>query len=519
MSVVHLERGREKSVRRRHPWIYDGAIARIEGEPGSGETVEIRSADGQRLGRGAYSPHSQLRVRVWNFEPDEGVDEAFFRRRLERALAARRNLLNREDLTACRLVHGESDGLPGVVVDRYGGFLVCQFLTAGAERWREAIVAALGEIFPVQGTWERSDTRARDWEGLEQRAGLLAGAEPPKLLEVRLGAWTAPLSSSRPAPALDAPAPAPAAPQTPTSAAADATQAAASRLEEPGSSGPTGTGRAALDAPPAASAMARAAASAVRDRTRVAENALPGPRSSGEPGERLPALPDSARPRIAPPDAPRAAEEPRPLRVFVDVRNGQKTGLYLDQRENLPALAGHATGAEVLNIFAYTGAFGLAALAAGAARVTHVESSAAALALAAENAELNGFDRGRIESVEGDAFAVLRRFRDSGRSFDLAVLDPPKFAESRGQLPRAARAYKDVNLLALKLLRPGGTLLTFSCSGVLESELFQKIVADAALDARREVQILRRLGQASDHPTLLSFPEGSYLKGLLCRVW
>ena len=399
MNAVIIKRGREQSLLRRHPWIFSGAVANVEGDPGIGETVDVLLADGTRVGRAAFSPKSQIVARVWSFDPAEEIGPAFFRARLERSLAMRGDGARAVDPGAARLVNAESDGLPGVIVDRYGARLVVQILTAGAERWREAIVESLAALVSPAGIYERSDVDVREKEGLEKRSGPLAGDEPPDLVEIVEGN----------------------------------------------------------------------------------------------------------------------------VRFLVDVKGGHKTGFYLDQRENRGIVAAYARGLEVLNCFSYTGGFGVAALAAGAARVTNLDTSRPALDLALRNAELNGFGAERVENIEGDAFMALRRFRDEGRSFDLVVLDPPKFAESKVQLERASRGYKDVNLLAFKLLRERGVLATFSCSGLMTPELFQKIVADAALDARREARIVRRLGQAPDHPVALPFPEGAYLKGLVCetvaRAW
>ena len=394
MASVILKSGREKALRRRHPWIFSGAIAAVEGSPKSGETVEILAQERTRLARGAYSPRSQITVRVWTFNPDEEITPAFFRERLKRAIAYRRTLTESKDLTAVRLVHSESDGLPGLIVDRYGNFLVCQFMAAGSEYWKQEIVAQIKDLIPCAGIYERSDLDVREKEGLPRSTGVLAGDAPPDLIEIQEGE----------------------------------------------------------------------------------------------------------------------------CRFLVDILHGHKTGFYLDQRDNRALAAEYARGREVLNGFAYTGGFGVFALRGGAARVTHVESSSDALALAARNVELNHLNADQVESVAGDVFQVLRQYRDSRREFDLIILDPPKFAESMSQIERAGRGYKDINLLAFKLLRPDGVLFTFSCSGLISPELFQKIVAGAALDAGRDVQILRRLSQAPDHPTLLSFPEGSYLKGLVCRV-
>ncbi len=400
--TVILARGREKSLLRRHPWVFSGAIARVDGALGAaeavGSTVDVLSSDGSFLARGAFSPGSQIRVRVWTFDPEQEVDEGFFRGRLERALAAREAVPAAAEPAGRRLVYAESDGLPGLVVDRYGDHLVAQFLTAGAERWKAEIVRALGELLPAAGLFERSDADARGKEALDPAVGVLAGEAPPELVEIREG----------------------------------------------------------------------------------------------------------------------------PCRHLVDVRLGHKTGFYLDQRENrlrLPELiAGGAPGARVLNAFAYTGGFGHVALAAGAAHVTHLESSPPLVRLLARTAELNGFAPASYDVEEGNAFSLLRGLRAAGRHFDLVVLDPPKFADSPSRVEAAARGYKDVNLLAFQLLEPGGHLVTFSCSGALKADLFQKIVADAALDAGREAQLVHRLEQPPDHPTALPFPEATYLKGLVCRV-
>ncbi len=395
MPAVILKPGREKSLQRRHPWIFSGAIEKVEGDPRSGETVEVRSAGGTPLALGAYSPHSQIAVRTWTFDPTESVSPAFFRARLTRALAARHQVFPKHLVSnAYRLVNAESDGLPGLVVDRYGEYLVCQFLSAGAEYWKREIVTLLADLLPYTGIYERSDVDVREKEGLSPATGVLAGSPPPDFVEI----------------------------------------------DEYG------------------------------------------------------------------------------CRFAVDVRGGHKTGFYLDQRDNRALVAKYAEGREVLNCFAYTGAFGVWALKGGAVEVTNVESSATALDLARRNVELNGLSASKVENTAGDVFHVLRQYRDARRQFDLIVLDPPKFAESRSQIETASRGYKDINLLAFKLLRPGGVLFTFSCSGLIPPDLFQKIVAGAALDAGRDAQIVRRLTQAPDHPVALNFPEGEYLKGLVCRV-
>ncbi len=397
LPELRLKPEREKSLLRRHPWVFSGAVAAVVGDPQPGDTVDVRAADGTWLARAAYSPRSQIVARVWSFQPADEIDAAFIHARMTRAVALRTGApgLQPAVTDALRWVNAESDGLPGLVVDRYGRWLVVQALSAGAERWKAASVAALQALAPdCAGVYERSDVDVREKEGLAAATGVLAGEAPPELVEV------------------------------------------------------------------------------------------------GEHGARF----------------------------RVDVRRGHKTGFYLDQRDNRALVAAHAAGREVLNCFAYTGAFGVQALLAGAAHVTQIEASGAALALAQEHLALNGLDAARSTAVEGDVFAQLRRYRDARRQFDLIVLDPPKFAESKHHVERAARGYKDINLLAFKLLRPGGRLFTFSCSGAIDSALFQKIVADAALDAGRDAQIVRRLGQAPDHPVGLAFPEGEYLKGLVCQA-
>ncbi|MGQ9499761.1 MAG: class I SAM-dependent rRNA methyltransferase [Dissulfurimicrobium sp.] len=393
LKDVILKKGREASLTRRHPWVFSGAIEKTKGEPQPGEDVCVRAKDGSIMGIGAWSPYSQIRVRIWTFKEEE-ITPLFIRSRLEHAINAREDLGITAATDAYRIVNAESDGLPGIIVDRYNDFIVCQFLSYGAEAKSMEIIRQLNGITSSRGIYERSDTNARQKEGLSARAGLISGEEPPEFIEIQ------------------------------------------------------------------------------------------------ESGQRF----------------------------LVDIRHGHKTGFYLDQRENRRIIAEYSTGAEVLNCFSYTGGFGIWALKGGARHITNIDTSKTALELCTQNALLNGIDLSRITNVEGDVFKVLRTYRDDGRTFDIIVLDPPKFAESKAQLVHAARGYKDINLLAFKLLRPGGLLFTFSCSGLMTNELFQKIVFDAALDAGRDSQIIRRLQQAEDHPTALNFPEGTYLKGLVCRV-
>ena len=394
MKQVFLKSGRERSLLRRHPWVFSGAIASVTGKPGSGENVEVCRADGQVLGLGAWSPESQIRVRIWTFVPDETIDEAFLTRRIQAALSLRDALAIPERTNALRLICSEGDELPGLIVDRYGDYLVCQFLSCGPERWKEVIAGQLLKLTGVQGVYERSDIPVRKKEGLGLTQGLLLGEDPPALIAI----------------------------------------------EEDG------------------------------------------------------------------------------IRFQVDIRKGHKTGFYLDQRDNRSLVRSFSSGSEVLNCFSYTGSFGLAALQGGAAQVTNIEDVAGLLDLAEQNRELNGFEQERCINLKADVFRLLRDYVEQGRRFDLIVLDPPKFAESQSQLPRASRGYKDINRLAFKLLRPGGLLFSFSCSGLMKMELFQKIIADAALDAGVDAQILQTLRQAPDHPVKIQIPETLYLKGLLLRV-
>jgi len=397
MPAIRLKQGRQKPLLRRHPWVFSGAI-----DPDSesqqileiGETVEVLDWQGNFLARGAYNPHSNIRIRVWTWEVEEMVNEDFFHLRLDRALATRKDILDLEVNDAYRLVYGESDGLPGLVVDRFGDFLAVQFSTGGAECWKGTLTELLLGLTHAKGIFERSDLEVRQLEGLPLRTGLLRGIDPPDLIQIN-------------------------------------------------------------------------------------ENGIA---------------------------------------FYVDIRAGHKTGFYLDQRDNRVYLRPFAQNREVLDCFTYTGGFTLSALMGGASEVTAVESSQVALDLARKNLSLNQLPGGRVEWIEGDVFHVLRKFRDQGRTFDLIVLDPPKFAPTIAQASRAARGYKDINLLALKLLRSDGILFTFSCSGGISEDFFQKIVADAALDAGVEAQIIKRLNQAPDHPVALSFPEGAYLKGLVVRV-
>ena len=386
---IILAKGREKSLLRRHPWIFDGAVTAVMGSPMPGDVVEVYSVEGNWLARASYSPVSKLRARVWSFDQNETIDQGFFDRRIDAAREYRAKLGLDAQTNAWRLVHDEADGLPGCVIDRYGDYLVCQFLCAGAEAAREMILASLKRDSSLRGIYERSDTDARERDGLASRCGLIWGEEPPEQFTIH-------------------------------------------------------------------------------------ENGIS---------------------------------------FLADLRNGHKTGFYLDQRDNRASMP-FCRDAEVLNCFCYTGGFGLRAAREGAKGVTQVDLSAPALELAQANARLNGFDEGIFTYVKADVFEQLRKYRDMGRQFDVVILDPPKFADTPKQLEKAARGYKDINLLGAKLTRPGGILMTFSCSGAMSPELFAKIAGDAARDAGRAARIIKTLAQAPDHPVPLDFPEGSYLTGL-----
>ncbi|ELC3158322.1 class I SAM-dependent methyltransferase [Vibrio harveyi] len=394
-AAIYLVKGREKSVKRKHPWIFSRGISKVEGEPALGETVDVFTHDGKWLAKAAYSPASQIRARIWSFEKEE-INKAFFVKRFNNAQLLREDVIDRDGLTGYRLIAAESDGMPGVTIDRYQNFFVCQLLSAGAEYNKQAIVDALVECFPGCNVYERSDVAARKKEGLKETTGVLHGEEPPKSVVI----------------------------------------------EENG------------------------------------------------------------------------------VKISVDIVGGHKTGFYLDQRDSRQQAMKYVKDKEVLNCFSYTGGFGLYALKGGAKRVINADVSQPALDTAKFNAELNEFDISKKRAVflNADVFKLLREYRDQGTKFDVVIMDPPKFAESKAQLNGACRGYKDINMLAMQILNPGGTLLTYSCSGLMDQVLFQKIIADAAVDANRQVKFVERFEQAADHPTDTAYPEGFYLKGFACKV-
>ena len=392
-ASVILQEGREKSLKRHHPWVFDGAVANVKGRCRSGDTVDVVAADGSWLGRGAYSPASQIRVRIWTFDQQEVIDNAFFLRRIEQAWQLRQRLMQQANTNACRLIAAESDGLPGVTIDLYNNLAVLQLLSAGADKHRSKIVWALQKLLPDVAIFERSDVDVRSKEGLEPLIQPLRGDIPDEVEIVEHG-----------------------------------------------------------------------------------------------------------------------------VKILVNPHTGHKTGFYLDQRENRLAASRYADQASVLNCFSYTGTFACYALNGGASHVTNVDVSQPALDMASRHIELNGFAAEQCSQVKGDVFEVLRNYHSQQQQFDMVILDPPKFVDSKASLKRACRGYKDINMYGIHAVKPGGILLTFSCSGLMEQSLFQKIVADAALDAGRRVQILEHLSQAPDHPVGLNYPEGYYLKGLVCVV-
>lgn len=398
MRQVTIRKGREKPLLAGHPWVFSGAIERVAGAPEPGEVVRVVDAAGGFIAWGYYNPHSQIVCRLLEWSEPAQVDDGWWDRRIHDALSRRSGYLQEGHNTACRLCHAESDGLPGLIIDKYDRHLVIQVLTAGVERVKPVIISALTNELQPLGIIERSDQKSRKLEGLSSAHGLLTGEMPD------------------------------------------------------------------------------------------------GPVTIFENG----------------------------LRFLVDLDSGQKTGFYLDQRINHARVAAYASGADVFDGFCYSGAFTLHALRAGAAHVTAVDTSAPAIELLKRNAALNFPDAAginkRLDALCADVFAQLRAFRDTGRQFDLVILDPPKLAPTRAAAERAMRSYKDLNLWAMSILRPGGILATFSCSGGVSAERFQEAVWWAAIDARRDVQILERLTQSPDHPVRLSFPESEYLKGMVCRV-
>lgn len=395
LPAIILQDGREKALNRRHPWLFSNAIDKVLNTPNRGDTVEVLSSKGQWLARAAYSPSSQIRARIWTFDENETIDLDFFIRKLTRAWQLRQSLFKHTDTDGLRVIAAESDGLPGITIDKYNDILVVQLLSAGADAKRPLIVKALQQVFPQHSIYERSDVDVRKKEGLKPVTG-----------------W------------------------------------------------------------------------------------LHLPKAHGE-----------------------VLIKEHGMHLLVDVMQGHKTGFYLDQRASRAAVRRFAKDADILNCFSYTGTFAVAALAGGAHHVTNVDMSELALTTASRNAELNQLDLSKLTNTKADVFKLLRQYQEQGKQFDLIILDPPKFAENKSQLNSACRGYKDINRVAMQLVKPGGLLFTFSCSGLMEEALFQKVVADAALDARRDCLFIERLQQDSDHPVASFFPEGYYLKGLVCKIY
>jgi 23S rRNA (cytosine1962-C5)-methyltransferase len=387
-----LRGGRDKSVRLKHPWIFASAISAIEGSPSDGDTILVRTSEGEPLGRAAYSGASQIRARMWTWDAEEEVDEQFLFTKINSSIEKRKKFVISANADSYRLIFGESDGIPGLIVDQYKASLVIQILSGGVEQRKELICEMLNSIFPGNRIYERSDVDVRALEGLQSRVGLIHGEALP----------------------------------------------ATNWIQEYG------------------------------------------------------------------------------IKYLLDIKHGQKTGFYLDQRENRHKVGQYCLDKDVLNCFSYSGGFTLNALKGGAQKVTSIDSSQSALDLMDINIRKNQINPEKSTSICGDVFKELRYMRDKAQFFDVIILDPPKFAPTTSQAEKAARGYKDINLLALKLLRPGGVLFTFSCSGGISRDLFQKIVTGAALDAGADIQIIDVLSQAADHPVLLSFPESMYLKGLVC---
>lgn len=395
-SKIILHESRDKSLKRKHPWIFSKAIKEVVNEPSNGADINIYDCNNNFLAVAAYSPNSQIRARVWSFNKDEKIDKDFFKAKILKAYEARKLMLEVTAMSACRIIAAESDSIPGLIVDMYNNYLVLEVLSAGTEFHLKEIVAALRDVFPEHNIYERSDVEVRKKEGLELRKGVIFGENPPTEIEIT---------------------------------------------------------------------------------------------------------------------------ENENMKLLVDIENGHKTGYYLDQRDNRAALAKYCKGKSVLNCFSYTGGFSLYALKGRALKVANVDVSQRALDTAKRNIVLNHLDPGRVKFIKEDVFKFLRNEKAKNNKYDVIVLDPPKFAESRGQLDKACRGYKDINMLAASIITPGGYLMTYSCSGHMTPDLFQKVVADAILDANREGQIVEYLQQASDHPISTAYPEGLYLKGLVVRIY
>jgi len=395
MIDVVLKKGKEKAVLHRHPWVFSGAIDKVKGKPANGAVIRLLNSQDAFLAYGFYNDQSRVAVRLLEWDESFAVDEAWFRQKVQTAVAGRAHILADGSTDTCRLIFSESDYLPGLIVDKYAGHLAVQVLTSGIQNALPVIIDELNNLLQPISIFDKSDATSRAHEGLETTNVLLAGSQPPELVMVK-------------------------------------------------------------------------------------ENGIA---------------------------------------YGINIAEGQKSGFYCDQRDNRKMLATYAKGKKVLDCFSYTGGFTLNSFLAGAASVTSVDSSALAIETLAENIRLNGFEGMVHNAIKSDVNVQLRKFRDEGEKFDIIVLDPPKYAPSRSALDRASRAYKDLNRLGMQLLNSGGLLATFSCSGAMDMETFKQVLAWAALDAGKQVQFIYQFHQPEDHPVRASFPEGEYLKGLLCRVW
>jgi 23S rRNA (cytosine1962-C5)-methyltransferase len=390
MKNIILKKGREKSLLRQHPWIFSGAIENEDSNISNGEIVDVFTFNKTWIARGTFSAYSQIRVRVWSFDERKKIDSTFISEKIMLAHKMRKDLIG-NDTNAYRMFFSESDGIPGLIVDKYDEIFVCTFLSSGAEKFKKEIVDKIKTIFSPKSIYERSDVDVRLKEGLKPEKGLLFGEEPDELIQIK-------------------------------------------------------------------------------------ENGV---------------------------------------NFFVNIKSGHKTGMYIDQRESRLTVRNYAKEKEVLNCFSYTGGFSVNAILGGAAKVTNIDSSQDALDISGKNFELNNIDKTKYQNICADVFRMLRTFKDENKKFDMIILDPPKFADSKASIDKAARGYKDINMNAINILNKGGLLFTFSCSGLITAELFQKIVADAALDANRQLKFIGHMKQSFDHPASSNFPESFYLKGLI----
>lgn len=394
MAEARLKKGKEKAVKQLHPWVFSGAIESVKGKPANGEIISVTDSSGAFLAKGFYNNQSRVAVRLLEWNEATDIDEEWWRSRVAKAVASRKNILSSGDTNVCRLIFSEADYLPGLIVDKYADYLSVQLHSSGIEQIKSVLLDELQKQLNPKGVFDRSDASARAHEGLEPSHGILAGSLPPEFVE-------------------------------------------------------------------------------------VTENGI---------------------------------------KYLINISEGQKSGFFCDQRENRRIVAAHSAGKRVLDCFSYSGGFSLNALSSGASEVISVDSSILAIETLNRNIELNGFATSKHTSVQSDVNKQLRAFRESGEMFDIVVLDPPKYAPTRSSLDKASRAYKDLNRIGMSLLNSGGLLATFSCSGAVDINHFKQILAWAALDAGKEIQFVYQFCQPEDHPIRASFPEGEYLKGLLCRV-